>query len=378
MRTDDTALHLAMLERVLQRLDDEDKPKTLFAFEVVLLSLLMSLGRAVMVLLFERLDDAATGQWLSEHGGREKGRHSKRYMGRFGAFSYSRRVVQRVRNGSVCSPLDERLQLVRGHLTPAAARLVVRCCAHMTTRAASTLLVAFGDFTPSRSTIHRVVQDFGDRVEADRTEFLGILCEKAVPPPEATTVAVMLDGVMAHLVGERREHLKRRARSEGRKVGGPIGYRGCSVGALAFFDAKGNRLRTVRVARMPEADKASLKFELRRLLQHARSCNPELTVVAISDGAPNNWSFLESLEPDVQLVDCYHAMEHIQRRINRTLGVGTHATQRTSRRLRRELLKPGGHWWVFQSLERLERRHGKWKPRKKKGPWCTALGRPCE
>lgn len=367
MPIDHTAFVRSMLDHTLDALRDSEKPGTITEFEQQLFDLLMALGCAVIRALFERLDAAATNERLRMPGWRLKGRHDKRYTTRFGALTYGRRVVQRTRNGSVHSPLDDRLRLPRGNVTPLAAKLVVRCCAHMTTRAAAVLLSALGGLKPSRSTIHRLIQDFGDRVDAYRAETMSLLEVRAEAPPEAVAVAVMLDGVMAHMVEDRRQQLKAKARREGRQVRGPVGYRECSVGALAFFDKEGKRLDTVRVAKMPEADKASLKTALRQLLVHVRSRRPDLVVVAVSDGAANNWSFLESLQPDHQVVDYFHTLEHIQRRLNRALGVGSHANQRRFRQLRRLLLQPGGHVRVFSSIERLERRCGTYKPRRRKG-----------
>ena len=88
--------------------------------------------------------------------------------------------------------------------------------------------------------------------------------------------------------------------------------------------------------------------------------------MALSDGAPNHWSFLESLNPDYMVVDFFHAAEHIQRRLNRALGVGTHPTQARFKELRRDLFD-GNHARAFLKLEKTERENGTFKVRKTTG-----------
>lgn len=343
-----------------------EKHTTLSAFEDALHARLMELGREVLRVLLERLDDVVSQAALTS-GRREKAKHGHRIISRFGAFRYHRMMVQSARNGAVHSPLAEHLNLPLGFVTPSAARLSLRTAAGLSTRAATKLLQAFGGAAPSRTTLMKLLAEFGDGVQARRDEVLRLLSDSAAPPENAVAVSVQLDGVMALLVSDRRDMLKQVARDEGRKAGGPLGAAECSVGALVYLDVDGNRLSTVRVARMPEPGKAGLKEDLRTLLHQALEKRPDLTVVALSDGAPNHWTFLESLEPDYQLVDYFHTAEHIQRRLNRALGVGTHATQAASKKLRKRLLQPNGHAAVFAELEEIERRKGTLKPRKKKG-----------
>ena len=39
---------------------------------------------------------------------------------------------------------------------------------------------------------------------------------------------------------------------------------------------------------------------------------PDVTMVAVADGAPDNWTFLSGLSPDVEVLDFYHACTHLQ------------------------------------------------------------------
>src|SRR5207244_2031283 len=55
-----------------------------------------------------------------------------------------------------------------------------------------------------------------------------------------------------------------------------------AVGTLAFFDAHGERLRTIYLARMPEPHKATLVGELEAELTSVLRERPELNIVFAS------------------------------------------------------------------------------------------------
>ena len=77
---------------------------------------------------------------------------------------------------------------------------------------------------------------------------------------------------------------------------------GC--GMVSYSDAQGNRLSTVRMARMPEKHKASLKKMLTEEIEAAFRQRPNLTLVKLADGAKDNWTYLsDALPPGVELVD---------------------------------------------------------------------------
>ena len=43
-----------------------------------------------------------------------------------------------------------------------------------------------------------------------------------------------------------------------------------------------------------------------------RRARPEIGIVAIADGAADNWTFLETLSPETEVIDFWHACEHLQ------------------------------------------------------------------
>ena len=62
---------------------------------------------------------------------------------------------------------------------------------------------------------------------------------------------------------------------------------------------------------MPEAGKVTLKAQLMDEVAYIREARPDLRLVAVADAAVDNWTFLESIEPDEQAVDFFHACEHL-------------------------------------------------------------------
>ena len=90
-------------------------------------------------------------------------------------------------------------------------------------------------------------------------------------------------------------------------------------------------LRAVRFGRMPEPKKATLKAIILNELGRVLGERPELKVVAIADGAKDNWTFLnaELLErlpestPKVGILDFYHAAEHLNVALGAAYGEGT-------------------------------------------------------
>ncbi|MGH8591051.1 MAG: hypothetical protein ACREXX_17510 [Gammaproteobacteria bacterium] len=75
-------------------------------------------------------------------------------------------------------------------------------------------------------------------------------------------MAVSLDGVMVPMKDGARTQKRQEAKEQGKHTCGPAGYQEVGCGTLSFYDAEGERLSTVRFARMPEKHKATLKDTL--------------------------------------------------------------------------------------------------------------------
>ena len=105
-------------------------------------------------------------------------------------------------------------------------------------------------------------------------------------------------------------------RAEGRPTKGPAGYREVGCGTVSYYDCEGERLSTLRVGRMPEAKKATLKEMLSAEVNAALEQRPDLRLVKLADAAHDNWSYLDELAPQAdsstELIDFFHAAEQLK------------------------------------------------------------------
>lgn len=337
-------------------------------FERCLMAVVMACSREVVRQELLKLDPAEREICIDGEKWTRAVRSEREYDTQFGKVSVERGLYRKVRNGPTRCPMEERFGLLESGWTSDAARLSCFLLTDLTSRGVERFFREQGGMNPSRTKLERLTKGVGDVLESNRERIDGDLRTRVEIPTAAVTVAVSLDGVMVKLQESNRKEQVAEAKMEGRKVGGPIGSSEASVGTLTFYDAQCGRLQTRRFGRMPEPNKQTMKDLLQAELVAIRAARPDLRVVAVSDGASNLWSFLESLNPDHQVVDAYHTLEHLKRRLDRSLGVGSHATQTTYAAMKESLLTtPGGHESVFAQLERIERRAGKFKPRKRKG-----------
>jgi len=139
------------------------------------------------------------------------------------------------------------------------------------------------------------------------------------------TVCVSLDGVLVPMKDGQRSQKREQASKDGKDKRGPAGYQEAGCGTLSFYDAQGELLSTVRMARMPEVKKATFKEMLSEELAHVLHQRPTLRLVKIADGARDNWSFLggETLPAGVEVLDFYHAAEHLNAALAAAYGEGS-------------------------------------------------------
>ena len=225
------------------------------------------------------------------------------------------------------------------------------------------MLAELGNMRPSKSSLDRLPKRLGARWEAEREGFEASLRAELVVPEEAVTLAASLDGVLVPMKDGAREAKRTRARAEGKETRGPAGYREVGCATLSFYDAHGERLSTVRFARMPEAKKATLKSTLAAEVQAALAQRPTLTVVKVADGAPDNWTFLKTLTPEGHaVVDFFHAAEQLQKAMDAAYGENTPAAQAQGQKYRHLLRDDeGGVQKVIRALAYLKGKH----PRRK-------------
>ena len=220
-------------------------------------------------------------------------RCAQTYLTAAGAVSVTRTLYRTRRGERAVAALERKVGIVQGYWTPLAARQGAMLVSHLTPRDAEEVLATLGHMQPSKSSLDRLPKALSARWEAQRETFETTVREATVEVPDAArAVVVSLDGVMAPMRG---------------------GYREAGCATVSLVDGDGERLHSVRMGRMPQSKKATLKTMVAAEVEAVLDKRPDLTVVKLADGAKDNWTFLTRALPEgVELIDFYHAAEHLK------------------------------------------------------------------
>jgi hypothetical protein len=261
--------------------------------------------------------------------------------------------------GRAISPMDLSLGLMEGRWTPLAAQQATWVVSQMTPARAEELFERVGNMTPSKSSLDRLPKALTGRWEEDRSHFEEALRGGDVIPAETKTVALSLDGVHTPMKNGGAKAKREQTAKEGRLTRGPAGYREVGCGTLSFCDAEGDMLSAVRMARMPEPKKATLKRTLLADLTAALSARPDLVLVKLADGSEDNWTFLSQQVPEgIEILDFFHAAEHLNAALGSVHGEGSVEARRCFEDLRFVLKEvPDGVEKVIRSLNYLHKKH---------------------
>jgi hypothetical protein len=170
-------------------------------------------------------------------------------------------------------------------------------------------------------------------------------------------------GVMVPMKDGERLAKRMHAQNNGRRPRGPAGYQEVGCGTLSFHDADGERLSTIRLARMPEAKKATLKLQLSAQIDAILAQHPQLKLVKVADGAKDNWTYLShTLPPGTELVDYFHAVQHLKQAFDAAYGEHTAKADAQFHKYRHILRdEHEGSDKVIRTLRHLRQKH----PRRK-------------
>ena len=107
-------------------------------------------------------------------------------------------------------------------------------------------------------------------------------------------MAVSLDGVMVPMKAGQRKEKRAAAAAAGKPTRGPAGYCEAACATVTVYDHERAPLHTVRMGRMPESKKATIKGMLCDELAAVVAARPELEIVAVADGARDNWRYFDA------------------------------------------------------------------------------------
>ncbi len=228
-----------------------------------------------------------------------------------------KRSVYRARGGhggqTIC-PLEMRLGLIDGRWTMAAAETASRFLASTTPKESAALLAQLSSMRPSPAHLDRLPKFVSEVWEQQRETFEKSLREAEaaqLPAPELVDkIMISLDGVMVPMKDAPR------IPGLGKQDTGPKGHKEASSGTLTLFDAQEQRLHTIYLARMPESKKVILHNQLEAELRSLVRRYPKAQLVAVADGADENWRIIRAIGHKIQknikeVLDYFHAVEHI-------------------------------------------------------------------
>src|SRR5215467_7234859 len=291
-----------------------------------------------------------------------------------GPITVARNLYRPADGGKCICPLELRAGIIGGLYTPVLARQVAYLMGHLTSDEPSTLFTELGIAGPSSRSCDRLPKLLSAVWESHRESWEDALRQQEVVPAEASVVAVSLDGVMIPDKDAQREAKATReaAKKQGlsKQRSGPAGYREVGCGTVTLYDEEANRLDTVRYGRAPEYKKQTLPAQLDAELASILAVRPDLEVVALADGAEENWRYFERPVYDkaTKIVDYGHASQHIRAAMVAYYGEQSVAGRAEYERLRIILRdQPGGADDVIAALARLARKmRGKKHKRRRK------------
>jgi hypothetical protein len=260
--------------------------------------------------------------------------------------------------------LEARLGVVGGFWMPSAAKQATWVVSQMTPGVSEELFARVGSMQPSKSSLDRLPKEIHGRWEEDRKAFEAELRAVTEIPEETKSIAVSIDGVLAPMKDGGAPEKCARAAAEGKMTRGPAGYREVGCATISFCDEDGEMISAIRMARMPEANKKTLKASILAELGALLAQRPDLPVVKIADAAHDNWTFLGNELPEgPEVIDFFHAAEHLNQAVAAAYGDGTREARFRFQELREILLDDcGGVEQVIRALSYLRSKH----PRKKR------------
>jgi hypothetical protein len=300
-------------------------------------------------------------------------KEAKRYLTASAPVVVERNLYRPLGGGKAVCPLELRAGII-GDCTPVLARRVSYLMGLMPSSETAQVFTELGVEGPSPSTCDRMPKRIHPVWEAHREEWESALREQETVPTEATVLACSLDGVMVPDKEAQRE--AKAQRQEARRQGlqlkecGPAGHREVGCGTVTLYAPPApddgteqeppgpQRLDTIRYARAPEAKKQTLTRQLDAEVASIVSARPDLRLVALADGAEENWRYFDGpmWREAIKIVDLGHGCEHLKAAMVAAHGgkVKARAEYERLRILLRD--KEGGVDEVLVALERLDRK----------------------
>lgn len=233
-------------------------------------------------------------------------------------------------------PMDLKAGIVNGNWTPQAAKVATLATAEMTPYTAEKLFSEMGALKTSKSSLDRLAKRINASLEPNGEFIANTILANSSIPDDTQKMSVSIDGVhiaIQKLKGKSRFIKDRSFRLDRGKMIAVeetySRYREASCGTVSYLDKNGKVLRTCYYGKMPQEHKLMLKDRLELHVKKVLETHPELELVAVADGAKDNWTFIEKAFPtSIKILDFYHAAEHLNEAI-RHMGLNEQEAKHT-------------------------------------------------
>jgi hypothetical protein len=240
-----------------------------------------------------------------------------RYYTRAGDVVVTRSLYRAARNGPVVDAISVRAGALDGGWLPETATAMGHLLQQGTPREAEHTAQRLGRLPYSRSSFDRVGHAVGQRYAAKKTEIDDALVVALAIPRQAHSVSFGIDRVSLPMeeprprpVGRPRTHAPKR----------PVQrvFRMAYCTTVTFHDETGTALHTIRQGAVPSVDPVELCDRLLADAVAILAQRPDLTVVLLSDGAPEMRNLLRTALDETtlgttvyELLDFWHLLEKL-------------------------------------------------------------------
>jgi hypothetical protein len=283
---------------------------------------------------------------------------SKTIDTRFGQVTLQRWFFQNVEPGEPgLAPLDLRLGLFGGRMTPALAEVVGRLAADLPQQSVLEMLRERFGITPGVATLRNVVRELAEKVRLHHDDLASVRLTELLQQARNS------QGKHEPLLQVGRDGVFVQTR--------PC-WEEASCATLAVYDRSRRRLGTVYLGQMPESEQPTMTARLTKVITGTlRSLGdyvPELRYVTDAGSHPQAY-FRKVLEPmrhpltGQRLtwswgVDFYHACEYVSKLAIVLFGAGEAAVSWAAKQRQTLRTKTHGVARVLQSAGQQKRRHG--------------------
>ena len=286
-----------------------------------------------------------------EHDGktcRFKQVFTKEWLTPFGVVQIDRRYFQPDAGGDGVAPIDVRCGMSGRFMTPDVEEAVAFASANLSPGFTRTLLGKVLPHAPSEKAIRRTIAGLGQWAFEAQNEIEQRIAHEA-PLPDGDILVISLDGVTVPL---REPGCKTGRPPERPGVGTtgrtPTAWKEAGVGTVSIYNPGDGaeelpqRMGTKYLARMPESGMSTLFDEVGWAVSDLTQRRGFTEMVVVCDGKPALWNKIEAdprYDGATQVLDFFHAVEHLSRAAEAIFGKKERAASRWHAKYRALLLE---------------------------------------